>query len=141
MIYWNAGLAERITCSEEEKAVLPFLIRDLLSIASKAQQEGVRAVQNESLVVKNDLLSFGFRLLSEGLAVEALEEILAISLITGNKSGFEFLKQCIFAETLLSVAAGDTSDVTLRKLAPYCGVEKASSLLTILEEENLPRKP
>ncbi|MCE5256387.1 MAG: hypothetical protein LLF89_06010 [Spirochaetaceae bacterium] len=140
MIYWNAGLAERLACSEEEKATLPFLIRDLLAIASKVQQEGVQSVQNESLVVKNDLLSFGFRLLSEGLAVEAFEEILAIFLITGSKSGFEFLKQCIFAETLLSIASGDAIDVTLRKLAPYCGVEKASSLLAILEEENLPRQ-
>jgi len=140
MIYWNAGLAKRMACSDEDKATLPFLIRDLLALATKAQQEGVRSVQGEPVVAKNDILVFGFRLLSEGMALEAFEEILAVLLITGDKLGFEFLKQCLFAETLLSIAAGDTIDITLRKLAPYCGVERAISLLTILEEENLPGK-
>ena len=81
------------------------------------------------------MLTYGFRLLAEGFSAEVLEEILAIYLSTSTLTGFEFLKQCIYVEALLSVAAGDPRDLLLRKLAPYCGADKAFSLLQALDSE------
>jgi hypothetical protein len=76
-------------------------------------------------------------MISEGLSLETLEEVLAIYLATSTLSGYEFLVQCIYVEALLSIAAGDSRDLLLRKLAPYCGAEKAFALLKA-QEPDLP---
>lgn len=137
MIYWNAELAKRLLCSDEEKAALPYIIKNLLSIASKARIEGLKSLMNDATIPQDALLSYGFRLIAEGLAIEALEEILAIYLATSTKIGFDFLKQCVYAETLVSIASGDSVDLTLRKLAPYCGAERAYALLESIEAESI----
>lgn len=135
MILWNADLAKRLSCPDEDKASLPLLIQDLLRTATRSRIEGPKALIGEAMAAKNDMLSYGLRLISEGLSVETLEEILSIYLAVSTQSGYEFLKLCICVETLISIAAGDSPELTLRKLAPYCGIEKSYALLETLESQ------
>lgn len=132
MIFWNAELTKRLTCAEKEKAALPSLIHDLLTLSDKARGEGIKALL-DTTANESPLLSYGCRLIAEGYSEDVLEEILAVYLATSTLSGFEFLKQCICAEALLGIAAGDSRDLLLRKLAPYCGADKATSLLRTLD--------
>jgi hypothetical protein len=136
MILWNAELTKRLTCSDKEKAALPSIIQDLLAIADRARIDGIQPLISASPSDKPTMLSYGFRLIAEGLSTESLEEILAIYLSTSTLSGFEFLKQCVYVEALLGIAGGDSRELLLRKLAPYCGAEKAFSLLKALDPEN-----
>ncbi len=136
MILWNAELTKRLACSEKEKAALPSIIQYLLAISDKARREGIKPLIAASPSSEPTMLTYGFRLIAEGLSVEALEEILAIYLSTSTSTGFEFLTQCVYVEALLGMAAGDQRELLLRKLAAYCGAEKAFSLLRSLDQEN-----
>jgi len=132
MILWNAELTKRLSCEEKEKAALPSLVHDLLALSDKARGEGIKALL-ETTAGEGPMLSYGCRLIAEGYSEEVLEEILAVYLTTSTLTGFEFLKQCISAEALLGIAAGDSRDLLLRKLAPYCGADKATALLRALD--------
>ena len=129
MIQWNAYLVNRLSCSDDEKASLTPFIIGLLDIAQKAKLEGVSSLKNEIKNSTDPFLSYGLEMAAEGVAVEILEDILAANLLTSDKSGFEFLKACIVAETIVSISAMESVSLTLRRLAPYCGAEKAFSLL------------
>jgi flagellar motor component MotA len=134
MILWNSELVKRLSCTDEEKSSLPKLIRSLVALAARARIEGVKALQTSGTELQGDsLLVFGFRLIAEGLPVETLEEILAVHLAVDPETGYEFLTRCLCAETLVSIAAGDAPEITLRKLAPYCGAESALTLLSSTE--------
>lgn len=133
MIQWNSDLTKRMACHETEKAALPELIGNLMGIAVKAKNEGIKALSKDSRTADDAFLSYGLRLVSEGIAVETLEEILAISLAASTATGFEFLKLCVNAEAIVSIAGGDLPEITMRKLVPYCGAEKAGKTLEILE--------
>lgn len=135
MILWNAELTKRLACSDKEKAALPSVVRELLAISERVRNEGIKPLISAGPPNAPTMLTYGFRLLAEGFSAEVLEEILAIYLSTSTLTGFEFLKQCIYVEALLSVAAGDPRDLLLRKLAPYCGADKAFSLLQALDSE------
>lgn len=151
MILWNAELTKRLACSDKEKAALPSIVQELLAISDKTRNEGIlplasadqsltdQSKTDRSRIDQSPMLYYGFRLIAEGLSVEALEEILAIYLATSAYSGFEFLKQCMYVEALLSIASGDSRELLLRKLVPYCGAEKAFSLLKALDAENSPK--
>jgi len=156
MILWNAELTKRLACSDKEKAALPAIVQELLAISDKTRNEGILPLAStdqfltdlsktdqlkidQSKIDQSPMLYYGFRLIAEGLSTEALEEILAIYLTTSAYSGFEFLKQCMYVEALLSIAAGDSRELLLRKLVPYCGAEKAYSLLKALDAENGPK--
>lgn len=151
MILWNAELTKRLACSDKEKAALPAIVQELLAISDKTRNEGIlplasadqsltdQSKTDRSKIDQSPMLYYGFRLIAEGLSTEALEEILAIYLTTSAYSGFEFLKQCMYVEALLSIAAGDSRELLLRKLVPYCGAEKAYSLLKALDAENSPK--
>jgi hypothetical protein len=133
MIMWNAELAKRLSCTEKEKAALPELITSLLDLADKLRLGGIKSQSGVELAKDQDILAYGLRMIAEGLSLETLEEILAIYLATSTLSGYEFLTQCIYTEAILSIASGDSRELLLRKLAPYCGAEKAFALLKAQE--------
>ncbi len=141
MIMWNAELAKRLSCTEKEKAALPALITGLLDLADRLRAGGIKSFIGVDLEKDQDILAYGLRMISEALSMETLEEVLAIYLATSTLTGFEFLVQCIYVEALLSIAAGDTRDLLLRKLAPYCGAEKAFALLKAQEPHPLAETP
>ena len=132
MIYWNADLARRLACSDKDKEALPSLIGELIDEADRARLEGVKALAESLSGTGNPMLAYGLRLISEGLSAEALEDILAIYLSTSQFYGYDFLRQCIQAEALLGIASGDSREMLLRKLAPYCGAERSLKLLESL---------
>ncbi len=136
MIMWNAELTKRLSCTEKEKTALPTLVTGLLDLADRLRAGGIKSLIGAELEKDQDILAYGLRMISEGLSLETLEEVLAIYLATSTLSGYEFLVQCIYVEALLSIAAGDSRDLLLRKLAPYCGAEKAFALLKA-QEPNL----
>ena len=136
MIMWNAELTKRLSCTEKEKTALPTLVTGLLDLADRLRAGGIKSLIGAELEKDQDILAYGLRMISEGLSLETLEEVLAIYLATSTLSGYEFLVQCVYVEALLSIAAGDSRDLLLRKLAPYCGAEKAFALLKA-QEPNL----
>lgn len=136
MILWNAELTKRLACTDKEKAALPALVQELLAVSDRVRAEGFKPLIESGDFAEPTMLHYGFRLIAEGFSVEVLEGILAIYLATSSLSGFEFLKQCVYAEALLSMAAGDSRELLLRKLAPYGGAEKAFSLLQALDPKN-----
>lgn len=133
MILWNAELTKRLACSEKEKALLPSLVEGLLALNDAAKTEGMKALSQVDDPSRRPIVVYGLRLIAEGLSVETLEEILAIYLATSTSSGYEFLSQCVCAEALLSLAAGDSREIMLRKLAPYAGAQAATTLLEALD--------
>ncbi|TXT48684.1 MAG: hypothetical protein FD137_926 [Spirochaetes bacterium] len=133
MIFWNAELARRLACSKREKSHLGSIIKELLEIHDTVRTEGIKSLTDSASIKEKPILSYGLRLIEEGVSGETLEEILAIYLIASPWSGFDFLLQCLHTEALLSLAAGDSKDMYLRKLVPYCGVESAADVLGALE--------
>jgi flagellar motor component MotA len=136
MILWNAELTRRLSCTKQERASLPSIVDELLILHARIKEEGLKDFQEDPEIRKKPLLVYGLRLILEGVSGETLEEILAIYLITSSLEGFEFLVQCVYTEALLSLASGDSSEVLLRKLAPYCGAEYATELLESLSPSN-----
>jgi hypothetical protein len=132
MILWNAELTKRLSCSERERALLPSLIGGLLELGDSARTEGMKSIAQSGEPSRRPFLTYGLRLIAEGISTDALEEILAIYLATSTLSGYDFLSLCVCAEALLCLAAGDNRDIMLRKLAPYAGAQAATGLLDSL---------
>ncbi|MDX9827339.1 MAG: hypothetical protein RBT73_06290 [Spirochaetia bacterium] len=141
MIMWNAELTKRLSCTEKEKAALPGLVTGLLDLADRLRAGGIKSLIGAGPEKDQDILAYGLRMISEGLSSETLEEILAIYLATSTLTGYDFLVQCIYVEAILSIAGGDSRELLLRKLAPYCGAEKAFALLKAQEPLRLAETP
>jgi flagellar motor component MotA len=138
MIQWNAALSRRLACPVSKKAALPGLIRSLTAYARKARVEGIQTLSEEAKASSDPFLQVGLSLVAEGLSDEILEDILATYLVTSADEGFDFLRQCMVAETLVSIAQGDHPSLTERKLVAYCGAEVAAGLLSELDSLHRP---
>jgi hypothetical protein len=135
MIQWNAELARRLACREEEKRALAPLIRRFMELDRIARNRGFQALEPELDSIADPLFSVGLRLVMEGISGEALEEILATYLLADDRSGWPFLKACVVVEGLLSLAEVDDPALMARKLVAYYGADRALSALQELEEE------
>jgi len=85
---------------------------------------------------KDAFLRYGLLLVSEGMAGELLEEILSVLLYVSDLKGIDFLRQCVAAEAILSIANGEDEDTLLRKLLPYCGIDEALTTMTKRKSEH-----
>jgi hypothetical protein len=135
MIQWNAELARRLRCREEEKRELAPLIRRLMDMARAARAEGFQALEREIPAVDDPLLAVGLRLVMEGLSGDALEDILATYLLAEGRSGFPFLQACVVVEGLVALAEADEPALMARKLVAYFGADRALGALEELERE------
>jgi len=135
MIHWNADLARRLQCRDEEKKGLAPLIRRLLDLDRIARTEGFQALEPELATIGDPLLSIGLKLVMEGVSEEALEEILATYITVEDRSGWPFLKSCVIVEGLLAVAEADDPALMARKLVAYYGADKATAALEELERD------
>jgi hypothetical protein len=133
MIEWNADLARRLHCRDEEKKGLGPIITRLMELNRKAQSDGFLSLESELSSIDEPLLAIGLRLVMEGISGEALEEILATYLHVESRSGWPLLKACVTVEGLLSIAESDDPALMARKLLPYYGVDKALPALEELE--------
>lgn len=129
MIYWNRDLAARLKCPEKEKQQLPIFMKKLMVYVEKIHEIGVPATIPN---VERPLFPYfyqGLSLIMDNLSTEAIEEIMAVYLSISQESGFQFLKQCIETEVVLSLASGDTPEFTFRKIVPYAGIDQADWLI------------
>jgi hypothetical protein len=136
MIQWNADLARRLQCREEEKKSLGPIIKRLMEMDRKARGEGFLSLESELPSIDDPLLAVGVRLVMEGVSGEALEEILATYLLIEKHSGWPFLKACVTIEGLLALAESDDPALMARKLLPYFGADKALAALEDLEKSS-----
>ncbi len=134
MIQWNADLARKLSCRDEEKKGLGPIIKRLMDLDRKARGEGFLSLESELPSIDDPLLAVGVRLVMEGVSGEALEEILATYLLIEGRSGWPFLKACVTIEGLLALAESDDPGLMARKLLPYFGAEKALPALEELEK-------
>jgi hypothetical protein len=135
MIHWNAELARRLQCRDDEKKGLAPLIRRLLDLDRIARTEGFQALEPELATIGDPLLSIGLRLVMEGVSEEALEEILATYVMIDERSGWPFLRSCVIVEGLLAIAEVDDPALMARKLIAYYGADKAAAALEELEKD------
>lgn len=135
MIQWNAELARRLSCSEEDKRQITPLIRRFMDLARRAAREGFQSLKTSISADDDPLFVLGLRLVIEGLPEEALEDVLSTYLVTESRSGWPFLKACILIEGLLSLAAADEPDLLARKLVAYYGADRAAAALEELDGE------
>lgn len=135
MIHWNAELARRLQCRDDEKKGLAPLIRRLLELDRIARTEGFQALEPELATIGDPLLSIGLRLVMEGVSEEALEEILATYIMIDERSGWPFLRSCVIVEGLLAIAEVDDPALMARKLIAYYGADKAAAALEELEKD------
>ena len=135
MIEWNAELARRLRCRDEEKKSLGPYIKRLMDLDRKARDAGFLSLEAELPSIDDPLLAVGLRLVMEGISGEALEEILSTYLLVEGRSGWPFLKACVTIEGLLALAESDDPALMARKLLPYFGVDKALPALEDLERE------
>jgi len=134
MIQWNADLARRLQCRDEEKKDLGPYIARLMDLDRKARGEGFLSLESELPAIDDPLLEVGVRLVMEGVSGEALEEILATYLLIEARSGWPFLKACVAIEGLLALAESDDPALMARKLLPYFGADRALAALEELEK-------
>ena len=85
MIQWSADLARMLHCREEERKGLTPIIRRLMDLDRKARDEGFLALESELASIEDPLLAVGVRLVMEGVAGEALEDILATYLLVEER--------------------------------------------------------
>lgn len=130
MIYWNTDLAAKIACSRQEMEALPPYINHLVEVSKTLGESGIQPTVDTFSSEKDSFFRYGLILVSEGMAGEILEEILTVLLYVSEASGIEFLRQCVAAEAVLSIASGEDQDTMLRKLLPYCGIDRALATMT-----------
>ncbi|MBL8967115.1 MAG: hypothetical protein JNG85_08900 [Spirochaetaceae bacterium] len=133
MIRWNAELARRLACGDEEKRALGPLIRRFVELSRTTRREGYLALESELSGLDDPLFKVGLRLVAEGLSGEALEEILATYLLAADEKGWPFLRSCAIVDGLLSLAEGDEPALMVRKLVAYFGADRALAALQELE--------
>jgi hypothetical protein len=133
MIQWNAELARRLSCREDEKLQIAPLIRRFMELARTAARDGFQSLEASLRDDDDPLLALGLRLVIEGLPEQALEDVLTTYLVAENRSGWPFLKACVIIEGLLSLAAADESALVARKLVAYYGADRAAAVLDELE--------
>jgi flagellar motor component MotA len=133
MIHWNAELAKRLACSDDDRRALGPLIRRFIDLARKARKEGYLALEADAALAEDPLLTVGLRLVAEGVSGEALEDILATYLMAGEDKGWPFLKACATIEGLVSLSEADDNPLMIRKLVAYYGADRALAVLQELE--------
>ncbi len=135
MIQWNAELARRLACREEEKRGIAPLIRRFMELDRRTRSEGFQALESEIPAADDPLLAVGLRLVMEGLSGEILEDILATYLLAEERTGWPFLRACVIVEGLMSLAEADDPAIMARKLVAYYGADRALGVLEELEKE------
>jgi len=133
MIRWNAELAKRFACSEDDRRGLGPLIRRFIDLSRKARKEGYLALEADAAQSDDPLMKVGLRLVAEGVSGETLEEILATYLFSSDDKGWPFLKTCATIEGLVSLSESDDNPLMIRKLVAYYGADRALAVLQELE--------
>ena len=122
MLYYDWQFAERVQCGLEEKKECFELILQLRRYASMAQQDGMLALEQELLNVKDEFLSISLQMAIDGVNPDLFRDIQDRRILVDNCTGKELLRRVIITEAIASILSQDSFQVLHYKLLSYLGV-------------------
>jgi len=104
----DLALAAKASCSLEDQESLVPLVLELKKMAELAAKQGILALENELLQIKDPFLNLGVQLILDKVEPENIQDILDSDIYYNLSNGRELLKKIIIREGLLRIQAGDT---------------------------------
>lgn len=104
----DLALAEKASCSLEDQESLVPLVLQLKKLSELVSKQGILALENELLHIKDRFLNLGVQLILDKVEPENIQDILDSDIYYNQSNGRELLKKIIIREGLLRIQAGDT---------------------------------
>jgi len=105
----DLALATKASCSLEDQESLVPLVLQLKKLSELVSKQGILALENELLQIKDSFLNLGVQLIIDKVEPENIQDILDSDIYYNQSNGRELLKKIIIREGLLRIQAGDTS--------------------------------
>ncbi|MCP4343443.1 MAG: hypothetical protein GY799_32335 [Desulfobulbaceae bacterium] len=104
----DLALASKASCSFDDQESLVPLVLQLKKLSELVSKQGILALENELLQIKDPFLNLGVQLIIDKVESKNLEDILDSDIYYNQSNGRELLKKIIIREGLLRIQAGDT---------------------------------
>lgn len=104
----DLALATKATCSLEDQESLIPLVFELKKLTEVVTKQGLLALENELIHIKDPFLNLGVQLIIDRVEPENTKDILDSDIYYNESNGRELLKKIIIREGLLRIQAGDT---------------------------------
>jgi len=104
----DLALAAKASCSQEDQESLVPLVLQLKRLSEVVTKQGLLALENELMSIKDQFLNLGVQLIIDRVEPENIKDILDSDIYYNQSNGRELLKKIIIREGLLRVQAGDT---------------------------------
>jgi len=105
----DLALAAKAACSAEDQETLVPLVLKLKKLSELVSKQGILALENELLQIKDPFLNLGVQLIIDKVEPENIKDVLDSDIYYNQSNGRELLKKIIIREGLLRIQAGDTS--------------------------------
>ena len=104
----DLALAAKASCSFEDQETLVPLILQLKKLSEVIAKQGLLALENELMQIKDSFLNLGVQLIIDRVEAENIKDILDSDIYYNQSNGRELLKKIIIREGLLRIQAGDS---------------------------------
>jgi flagellar motor component MotA len=104
----DLALAAKASCSFEDQETLIPLILQLKKLSEVVTRQGLLALENELMQIKDPFLNLGVQLIIDRVETENIKDILDSDIYYNQSNGRELLKKIIIREGLLRIQAGDS---------------------------------
>lgn len=104
----DLALAAKASCSFEDQESLVPLILQLRKLSEVVTKQGLLALENELMQIKDPFLNLGVQLIIDRVETENIKDILDSDIYYNHSNGRELLKKIIIREGLLRIQAGDS---------------------------------
>lgn len=104
----DLALATKASCSKEDQESLVPLVLQLKTLSEVAAKQGLLALENELIQIKDPFLNLGVQLIIDRVEPENIKDILDSDIYYNQSNGRELLKKVVIREGLLRIQAGDT---------------------------------
>jgi flagellar motor component MotA len=104
----DLALAAKASCSFEDQETLVDLILQLKKLSEVVTKQGLLALENELMQIKDPFLNLGVQLIIDRVETENIKDILDSDIYYNQSNGRELLKKIIIREGLLRIQAGDS---------------------------------
>jgi flagellar motor component MotA len=104
----DLALAAKASCSFEDQETLVPLILQLKKLSEVVTKQGLLALENELMQIKDPFLNLGVQLIIDRVESENIKDILDSDIYYNQSNGRELLKKIIIREGLLRIQAGDS---------------------------------
>ena len=104
----DLSIAAKASCSQEDQESLVPIVLQLKKLSEVAGKQGVLALENELLQIKDKFLNLGVQLIIDRVEPDNIKDILDSDIYYNESNGRELLKKIIIREGLLRIQAGDT---------------------------------